>query len=87
LQQQNTHIGETAEHVNKAAQDANDQIQRSTIAVRGSLSAISELGGDSNRGQPSHFIFRRDFRSCQGVRSEHRSDRKPNAPACVERDN
>jgi len=28
LQQQNAHIGETAEHVNKAAQEANDQIQK-----------------------------------------------------------
>jgi len=54
LQQQNTHIGETAEHVTKAAQDANDQIQRSTIAVRGSLSAISELGETVTEG--SHLI-------------------------------
>lgn len=44
LQERTAHIVEAAEHGNIAAREASDEVGRSAVFVRGSLSAISELG-------------------------------------------
>ncbi len=50
LQEQTAHIVETVAQGNIAARKADDEIQRSTVIVRESLSAISELGQTVTEG-------------------------------------
>ena len=50
VQEQTAHIVETVEEGNAAARKAGNEIQKSTVIVRGSLTAISELGQSVTEG-------------------------------------
>ncbi len=75
LQERTAHIVEAAEHGNIAAQEASDEVGRSAIFVRGSLSAISELGKTVTERRRTYRLVRRDVSTRQEFRSEYRYNR------------